>query len=121
VGLHKVLNKEFINVANEILAMREEISMFTKEELERTDAIREELKRELEKMQKKLQQQQHISTSILNQPLERFNRSKGLLNNSLSNSLSNNSTKESTSKHDEIEDPKNASIHHEVHSLKKEV
>ncbi len=30
VGLHRVLNKEFINVTNEILAMREEISIFTK-------------------------------------------------------------------------------------------
>jgi hypothetical protein len=29
-GLHKVLNKEFINVTNEILAMREEINIFTK-------------------------------------------------------------------------------------------
>ncbi len=39
----------------------------------------------MEKMQKKLQQQQHINTSILNQPLEKFSRSKAILNSSMSN------------------------------------
>ena len=46
-GLHKILNKEFINVTNEILAMREEMNIFTREELERTDALRGEVQRDL--------------------------------------------------------------------------
>jgi len=35
-------------------------------------------------MQKKLLQQQHISNSLITQPLEKFARSKGMLNGSLS-------------------------------------
>jgi hypothetical protein len=69
----------------------------------------------LEKIQKKIQQQQHISTSILNQPLEKFARNKTLL----TGSLSKNSTKDSNKLLEE--DTQVSSIHHEVFSLKKDV
>lgn len=66
--------------------MREEINVFTKEELQRADVLRAEVRRDVEKLEKKLQQQQHISTSLLSQPLEKFARSKGSLNGGYVNS-----------------------------------
>lgn len=66
--------------------MREEINVFTKEELQRADVLRAEVRRDVERLEKKLQQQQHISTSLLSQPLEKFARSKGTLNGSYMNS-----------------------------------
>ena len=65
-NLHQILNKEFLNISNEILVIRDEINEFVKDQDVIVKKIKEEFNQNLESFRKKMVIQQNSSTNNTN-------------------------------------------------------
>ena len=65
-NLHQILNKEFLNISNEILVIRDEINEFVKDQDVKVKKIKEEFNQNLESFRKKMVIQQNSSTNNTN-------------------------------------------------------
>ena len=84
-NLHEILSREFLNISNEILLIRDEMTQFTKEEEVRVSKMKEEFTQQVEHLKKRMVVQQNMGSGQGQKEFVRT-RANGMLNSSLSSS-----------------------------------